>query len=122
MQQLLPRINVPGVHIYPMGHRVRTPGKQFTYTVIGPVCRLYDRDELPYPICSLQWKGKAPSWNRIGKRLIPDVACKRNPSYSVILDYEGAQFEKVITLYWVPLSDTERQWWVTPSCKLQHYL
>ena len=46
------------------GQTFRSPGGGFSYEVIGPCCRLYDREELPYPSCSLQWKGKQPSWKK----------------------------------------------------------
>lgn len=83
-------------------------GSRFYYRVIGPVCNLYDRSELPHPCCSINWeitwvddkpvpmprKGyKQPSWRRldnglgVGKQLIPDGASawKGVPAYSVEL-------------------------------------
>ena len=35
-----------------------------------PVCRLYDREELPWPSCSLQWKGKQPRAEPSRKRFV----------------------------------------------------
>jgi hypothetical protein len=83
-------------------------GSRFFYRVIGPVCNLYDRSELPHPCCSINWEAtwvndklvpipkkgyKQPSWRRldngqgVGKQLIPDGASawKGVPVYSVEL-------------------------------------
>ncbi|XHX80925.1 MAG: hypothetical protein RBJ76_13625 [Stenomitos frigidus ULC029] len=92
-----------------------------SYRVVGPVCRLFDREELEYPFCSLQWRGKAPSWNRIGKRYVADLATKRAPSYSVVLVGGTESYASVITLYYKPLTDAEKEWWFTPPPKLRHY-
>ncbi|WAL58037.1 hypothetical protein [Thermocoleostomius sinensis] len=100
------------VHPYPYGYTFYSPGGHFTYRVLGPCCRLFDREELPWPCCRLEWRGKEPSWRRIGKRFIPDMATKNSPSYSVEVigqEYSGRQF--VVTLYHVKLSPTEREWW-----------
>lgn len=101
------------------GECFHSPGGSFTYQVIGPICRLYDREELPYPCCSLQWRGKQPSWNRNGKRLIPDIAAKFSASYYVLELETGVL--KPYTMYWIKLDPPQQQWWVTPSCKLSHY-
>lgn len=100
-------------HPWPSGSIFSSPGCHFTYRIIGPCCRLFDREQLPWPCCRLQWRGKEPSWRRIGKRLIPDLATKNFPSYCVeILDHghpSGPPF--VITLYTAKLTPAEREWW-----------
>jgi len=42
-----------------------SPGGQFSFRVLGPCCRLFDREELPWPCCRLAWRSKEPSWRRI---------------------------------------------------------
>lgn len=103
--------NVPGDHPWPTGYIFQSPGSQFSYRVIGPCCRLFDREQLPWPCCRLQWRGKEPSWRRIGRRLIADLSAKRYPSYCVeLLGYQGtAPF--IITLYTQRLSPQQQQWW-----------
>ena len=82
------------------------------YQVLGPCCQLYDREQLPWPSCSLQWKGKQPSWNRIGKRFTPDLASSRCPSYAVLArDLHGTEWLQVLTLYQDRLDGAERNWW-----------
>lgn len=77
------------------GSHIRSAGGSFVYEIIGPVCRLYDREELPWPSCSLAWKGKQPSWNRIGPRFVADMASRRSPSYAVKLIDEKHTLECV---------------------------
>lgn len=60
-------------------------GSHFLYRSEGLVCRLYDREELPWPCCSLAWKGKSPSWNRQGIRFTRDLGAKNAPSYNSTL-------------------------------------
>lgn len=60
-------------------------GSLFVYESLGPVCRLYDREELPWPSCSLQWRGKQPSWRREGPRYTRDLGAKNAPSYNTKL-------------------------------------
>lgn len=61
---------------------------------------LYDREELPWPSCSLAWKGKQPSWNRVGRRFVPDIAASRCPAYAVRgCDTWGNQWEQVLVIY-----------------------
>lgn len=94
------------------GQTFCSPGSHFTYQVIGPCCRLFDREELPWPCCRLQWRGKEPSWRRIGKRFTPDLATRHSPSYSVEVvgqEYSGRTF--VVTLYAVKLPQPIRDWW-----------
>lgn len=98
-------------HPWPTGYMFQSPGNQFSYRVIGPCCRLFDRDQLPWPCCRLQWRGKEPSWRRIGRRLIADLSAKRYPSYCVeLLGYQGTT-PLVTTLYTHRLSPTQQQWW-----------
>jgi hypothetical protein len=68
---------------YKSGQIILSPGGTHSYKIVGVVCRLYDREQLPYPCCSLEWKGKQPSWNRIGKRLIADLGSKYQECYTV---------------------------------------
>ena len=82
------------------GKKIRSPGGSYVYQVQGPCCVLYDREQLPWPSCSLAWKGKQPSWNRVGRRFVPDLACSRCPSYSVHgTDQWGNAWEQVLTMY-----------------------
>ena len=60
-------------------------GGQYSFRVIGPCCRLFDREDLPWPCSRLAWKSKEPSWRRVGSRFVPDLAARRCPSYSVEL-------------------------------------
>jgi hypothetical protein len=73
----------PSQTVIPSFAVFRSPGGSFASRVEGPVCRLYDREDLPWPCCSLTWRGKAPSWNRVGRRFVPDVGAQRSPSYAV---------------------------------------
>jgi hypothetical protein len=92
---------------------LRSYGGSFVYEVQGPICRLYDREELPWPSCSLQWRGKQPSWNRQGPRLVPDLSSSRCPSYYVkAYDHYGHQWQQPLSLYDVKLTKAERSWWV----------
>jgi len=101
------------------GKWLKSPGGSFAYRVIGPICRLYDRQELPWPSCNLGWHSKQPSWNRVGKRFIADIAASRHPSYAVeAVDLWGNTWKQVITLYQVNFSKQEQEWWITK--KPQH--
>ena len=98
------------------GSNFTSVGGSFTYEVVGACCRLFDREQLPYPHCSLQWKGKAPSWRRVGRRFVPDMATLRSPSYVVkIVGSIGEPFE--MTLYWTKLSPDQRVWWTGSRCR-----
>jgi hypothetical protein len=102
----------PMQHPFESGYIFRSPGCHFTYRVIGPCCRLFDREELPWPCCRLQWRGKEPSWRRIGRRFVPDLATQSCPSYSVEVvgqEYAGRSF--VVTLYANKLPQPVRAWW-----------
>ncbi len=99
-------------HPFESGYIFRSPGCHFTYRVIGPCCRLFDREELPWPCCRLQWRGKEPSWRRIGRQFVPDLATQNSPSYAVEVvgqEYAGHQF--VVTLYASKLPQPVRAWW-----------
>ena len=94
------------------GTTYNSPGGSFSYVVQGACCRLYDREELPWPSCSLNWKGKQPSWNRVGRRLVGDIAAKRFPSYAVIgIDRHGHTWTQVVTDYTYRLPAAVRRWW-----------
>lgn len=101
-----------GEHPLPTGAIVSSFGAHFSYKIIGPCCRLFDREELPWPCCRLQWRGKEPSWRRIGTRLIPDMAVKNSPSYAVeILEPGYASEPTVMTMYAVKLPPAIKNWW-----------
>ena len=98
-------------HPWPPDYMFQSPGQQFSYRVIGPCCRLYDREQLPWPCCRLQWRSKEPSWRRIGRRFTPDLAAKRYPSYNVELLGLGHTTVFVTTLYTNKLTAAEQEWW-----------
>jgi hypothetical protein len=94
------------------GSEHTSAGGQFSYRVIGPCCRLFDREELPWPCCRLAWRSKEPSWRRIGRRFVPDLASRRCPSYAVELLQPGARPTRtVITLFPVRLAPELQEWW-----------
>ena len=108
--------------IIPQGSAFKSHGGRFGYRVIGPVCRLYDREELPWPSCNLTWRGKQPSWNRIGKRFIPDMAAARCPSYAVEgVDAYGNTWQDVITLYDEKLTPALKHFWITKKPRAQDF-
>jgi len=99
-------------HPWPSGYVFQSPGAHLTYRVIGPCCRLFDRETLPWPCCRLQWRSKEPSWRRIGRRFVTDIATKRHPSYCVEIigqSYPAKPF--VTTLYTVSLEPHLQEWW-----------
>ena len=99
-------------HPLPSGTIIPSLGGHFTYRVVGPCCRLFDREQLPWPCCRIQWRGKEPSWRRIGRRFTPDLAAKKAPSYSVEVLEPGCTEEKIIlTIYSDRLSQEQRDWW-----------
>ena len=108
-------------YLLPVGSIIASPGGHFSYRILGACCRLFDRDELPWPCCRIQWRSKEPSWKRIGKRFVPDLATKRFPSYMVeILDHEYSREPFVLTLYWLKFPSNVQDWWYTryvPSSK-----
>ena len=99
------------VHPLPTGYLFQSPGCHFTYRIIGPCCRLFDREQLPYPCCRMEWRGKEPSWRRVGKRLVVDMGTKNSPSYSVEIVGQESREPIVITVYPVKLLPTDRDWW-----------
>jgi len=111
---LEPTVEPSSDRLLPHGYTFSSLGGHFTYRVIGPCCRLFDRDELPWPCCRLQWRSKEPSWRRVGRRFVPDIAAKRSPSYHVeILNPEYPTEPVIVTMYWIKLPAMEQQWWYT---------
>ncbi|NJN29056.1 MAG: hypothetical protein HC824_00200 [Synechococcales cyanobacterium RM1_1_8] len=105
-------LSQPVAHPWPSGYITSSLGGHYSYRIIGPCCRLFDRETLPWPACRLQWRSKEPSWRRIGRRFVPDISVKNAPSYNVeILEpgYGGEAF--VVTMYSDRLSPDQRQWW-----------
>jgi hypothetical protein len=98
------------------GDRFKSPGCGNEFEVIGACCQLFDRENLPYPSCNIQWKGKQPSWRRVGKRFIPDISSKNQECYSVrLLDYENFQNHRVwVFTYW-RISEELKLWWNSPK-------
>ncbi|MFK8185906.1 MAG: hypothetical protein AB8B99_21220 [Phormidesmis sp.] len=105
-------------HPWPTGHIFESPGAHLTYRVTGPCCRLYDREQLPWPCCRIQWHSKEPSWRRIGKRFIVDLATRKHPSYCVEIVGQSYRSEPIImTLYTEKLSTKLQNWWHTKRIK-----
>ncbi len=89
-----------------------SPGGQYSYRVLGACCRLFDREDLPWPCCRLAWRSKEPSWRRVGRRFVADLAARRCPSYAVELLQPGARpTATVITLFPVRLGGGLQEWW-----------
>ena len=101
------------VESHPLNHGqvLSSPGCHFSYQVVGPCCRLFDREQLPWPCCRIQWRGKEPSWRRIGRRFTVDLATRKHPSYCVKILGQGTSEPIVITLYSVNLPQPVRDWW-----------
>jgi hypothetical protein len=113
---MIPSLPPSSEHPWPTGHIFHSPGAHLTYRVVGPCCRLFDREQLPWPCCRIQWRGKEPSWRRIGKRLVPDMATRRSPSYCVEIVGQGYHTQPfVTTLYTAKLDSALRTWWHTPG-------
>ena len=100
-----------GKQVLQEGDLFASPGGEYVYRVVGgPVCLLYDREQLPWPSCSLAWRGKQPSWRRIGPRLIPDISGKNSPCYAV--ERVGGDVSvKIKVLSWVELDPLLKRWW-----------
>ena len=94
------------------GSEHASPGGQYTYRVLGPCCRLFDREELPWPCCRLAWRSKEPSWRRVGRRFVADLASRRCPTYAVELLQPGARPTRtVITLFTERLGSELQELW-----------
>ena len=94
------------------GSEHTSPGGHYSYRVLGPCCRLFDREELPWPCCRLAWRSKEPSWRRVGRRFVADLAARRCPSYAVELLQPGARSTRtVITLFPIRLAPVFQEWW-----------
>jgi hypothetical protein len=95
------------------GDRFMSPGCNYEYEVIGACCMLYDRNNLPFPSCSLDWKGKQPSWRRIGRRFINDISSANKEVYYVKL--LGCYNEHLAYQYWVftywDMGKEFKKWW-----------
>ena len=95
-----------------LGSEHSSLGGQYSYRVLGPCCRLFDRDELPWPCCRLAWRSKEPSWRRVGRRFVADLASRRCPSYAVELLQPGSRPTRtVLTLFAQRLSPALQEWW-----------
>jgi hypothetical protein len=98
--------------LYPPGSEHTSPGGQYSFRVLGPCCRLFDREELPWPCCRLAWRSKEPSWRRVGRRFVADLAARRCPSYAVELLQPGSRpTTTVLTLFSQRLSAPLQEWW-----------
>ena len=98
--------------LYPSGSEHTSPGGQYSFRVLGPCCRLFDREELPWPCCRLAWRSKEPSWRRVGRRFVADLASRRCPSYAVELLQPGSRPTiTVLTLFPLRLSAPLQEWW-----------
>ncbi|NJM96223.1 MAG: hypothetical protein HC800_02550 [Phormidesmis sp. RL_2_1] len=101
-------------HPWPTGYIFTSLGAHLTYRVIGPCCRLYDREQLPWPCCRIQWHSKEPSWRRIGRRFIADLATRTHPSYCVEIVGQSYRSEPMImTIYTDTLPTELKNWWHT---------
>lgn len=117
-QQSTPQSSTVSPHFHPhplpTGHLFESPGAHLTYRIVGPCCRLYDREQLPWPCCRIQWHSKEPSWRRIGRRFIVDLSTRKHPSYCVEIVGQSYRSEPIVmTLYTVKLSAHQQDWWHT---------
>ena len=103
-------------HLRPHGNEYTSLGGQYSFRIIGPCCRLFDREELPWPCCRIQWRSKEPSWRRIGRRLVPDIACRRSPCYAVeLLHPDLRPTTTVLSLFAERLSPALQEWWYSKT-------
>ena len=115
---MIPPLSPSSEHPWPTGHVFQSPGAHLTYQVVGPCCRLFDREQLPWPCCRIQWRGKEPSWRRIGKRFVPDMATRKSPSYCVeIVGHSYGAQAFVTTFYTAKLDRDTQRWWYTRLCQ-----
>jgi hypothetical protein len=102
----------PVTALFAPGSEHSSPGGQYSFRVLGPCCRLFDREELPWPCCRLAWRSKEPSWRRVGRRFVADLAARRCPSYAVELLQPGSRpTTTVLTLFSLRLSGPLQEWW-----------
>ena len=93
-------------------------GGQYSYRVIGPCCRLYDREELPWPCSRIAWRSKEPSWRRIGCRFVPDMAARKCPSYSVEIIQPGSKpIRTILTFFSDRFEPGMQEWWYSKHPK-----
>jgi hypothetical protein len=98
--------------LYAHGTEHTSPGGQYSFRVLGPCCRLFDREELPWPCCRIAWRSKEPSWRRVGRRFVADLAARRCPSYAVELLQPGSRpTVTVLTLFSLRLCAPLQEWW-----------
>ncbi len=113
------------LHPLQPGQIITSPGCHFSYRVVGACCRLFDREQLPWPCCRLQWHSKEPSWRRIGRRLILDMASRARPTYSVEMLGQGRDRTvstdslepMILVCYWVKLPQPMNEWWYSDRLK-----
>ena len=109
--------------LFAAGSEHTSPGGQYSFRVLGPCCRLFDREELPWPCCRLAWRSKEPSWRRVGRRFVADLASRRCPSYAVELLQPGSRpTTTVLTLFSLRLTAPLQEWWYSkqPSSMEPH--
>ena len=108
----------PPAHPWATGYIFESPGAHLTYRVVGPCCRLYDREQLPWPCCRIQWRSKEPSWRRIGNRFVVDLSTRKHPSYCVEIIGQSYRSEPIVmTMYTIQLSSQQQDWWHTKRLK-----
>lgn len=113
----------PLQHPWSTGHLFESPGAHLTYRIVGPCCRLYDREQLPWPCCRIQWRSKEPSWRRVGRRFIVDLSTRKHPSYCVEIVGQSYRSDPIVmTLYTVKLSAQLQNWWHTKRLKPEQHL
>ncbi len=99
-------------HLMEHGSVHPSEGGHFSYRVVGPCCRLFDREELPWPCSRLAWRSKEPSWRRIGRRFVPDIAARRCPSYSVDILQPGSKpINTILTFFSSRFQPPMQEWW-----------
>ena len=87
-------------------------GGHFSFRVVGPCCRLFDREELPWPCSRIAWKSKEPSWRRVGSSFVADIAARRCPSYSVEILQPGSRaISTTLTFFSDRFTPVMQEWW-----------
>lgn len=70
----------------------------------------------------MSWKGKQPSWRRVGPRFVADLTCRRFPSYAVHgVDQWGAEWDSIYTIYPERLRGREAEWWYSRRNERNEY-